>query len=83
MDDQRLAVVQADQQVLGAPVDAGDGAALDLGGELRRQRDPEVAAALLQADDAPADQARASARAGRFLLQEVQACAAAVYSAGQ
>ncbi len=56
MGDQGLAVIQPEQQVLGAPVDGADLAALDLLGELRRQRHAQVASVLQQADDAPAHQ---------------------------
>ena len=45
---------------------ADDGAALDLGGEARRQRHPQVLAALGQAGDAMADHARDQAAADGF-----------------
>ena len=71
MDDQGLAVVEPKQQILGAPVDGRDGAAFDLGREARRQRHPQVLAALDQAGDAMADHARDQAAADGFDFRQL------------
>ena len=58
MGDQRLAVVEPQQQVLRASVDGADDPPLDPARKTRGQGHPQILAALLQAYDAAAHQPR-------------------------
>ena len=71
MGDQGVAVVEPEQQVFRPPVDGQHRAALDPLGEPGRQRHPEVAAALDEANDAPADQSRNETAADGFDLGQL------------
>jgi len=72
MGDQRIAVVQSEEKVLGPPVDRPDRAALDLLGELHRHRHAEVAPVLQQPHDAPTDHPGHQATADGFDLGKLR-----------
>ena len=74
MGDQGVAVVRAQQQVLGAPVDGSTRRPSMRWANLARQRDTQVASALDEADDAPADELRDQAATDVLSTSAAQAC---------
>lgn len=72
MGNQGLVIVEADQQVLGPSVDAQNRTTFDALRKAVRQRDPEVATALQDANQTAANQPGQQAAANGFDLGKLR-----------